>query len=307
MLVGDKPMALDEDKHCRFRVAKGKKKTTSKKKTPKSKSKSQKKIHKGGPRWIQELTTRDTVEEEEGTFSGNNTAEEIAIEVKRKAPTFQSAVAKIQLYLNRAGKRLSRSRRKEIKRAQSILRELYHRKDREIANKGKPKTAAMHFGWVDEEGNQHIGDQIAELIDKPIDFIVQRKPELKEGEIKEYIELVLDWYQKKYHKPKPKNEEEKQEQLTDAKKKLNQTFFEKENVPVLDYMGNKHTPVIVDRVASVHNYNENGQSQIIFSSQEDAKQYLNCLLDEDELTFASTNEALQYLSNLIKKTIKVRD
>jgi len=98
------------------------------------------KKHKGGGRWLQEIQTDDTVEEQEGTFSGDNSAEEIALELKRKAPDFQAAMGKITFYLNRAGKRLPESRIKELNRVKSLLRrKCNNRKDREQSQIKKRK------------------------------------------------------------------------------------------------------------------------------------------------------------------------
>jgi hypothetical protein len=239
------------------------------------------------PRWIQDLSTDDTVEESEGTFSENSTAEEIAVEVKRKSPDFQAAVAKIQLYLNRAGKRLSQSRRKEIKRAQKVLRNLYHRTDREKANKAKRKanmkTALYHVMWVDDDGKQHLGDAYAEALTADKEAFLRSHPEISENELDEYLNFLLSWDSKKTDINDFDNEDDKKKALSKVRQDMFNAYRKGENFPLFDL--SEHKPVLVPKVAAIQEYDEDDKPTMIFNSSDDA---------------------LQYLADLSKKTIKIK-
>jgi len=256
-----------------------------------------KKKHKGGGRWIQELSTDDSVEEQEGTFSGDNSAEEIAIELKRKAPDFQAAVGKITLYLNRAGKRLSESRRKELNRVKALLREMYDRKDRQKANKKKTKkktkkkastsrtrsssikTAANYMKWVDPKDPQkteHLGDQYLELLlldDNELKKMGNRRNiNIKPKAMKEYKEWLLELFRQEVPYPDPHTQEEEKEDMEIIKKKMSERARSKRNIPVFEPgVG----PILVP------------EGEPLF------------------MTFASDVEALQFLSDLTKEKIIV--
>src|SRR3989475_10789628 len=52
---------------------------------------------------------------------------------RRKSDPFRSAVSMLTFYINRAGKKLSRSRRKRLEAAKEELRELYGKSRRKAA------------------------------------------------------------------------------------------------------------------------------------------------------------------------------
>jgi hypothetical protein len=240
------------------------------------------------PRWIQDLSTDDTVEESEGTFSENSTAEEIAVEIKRKSPDFQAAVAKIQLYLNRAGKRLSQSRRKEIKRAQKVLRNLYHRADREKANRAKRKanlrTALYHVMWVDDNGKQHLGDAYAEALTSDKAMFLKSHPEISENELDDYLNFLISWNSKKTDIDDFDTEEDKEKTLKKVKQDMFDAYRRGKNFPLFDL--SEHKPVLVPKVAAIQKYDSDNNPTMFF---------------------ASSDDALQYLADISKKTIKIKE
>jgi len=247
---------------------------------------------KGGKRWIQELETRDSVKENEGTFSEENSPEEIAIELKRRAPSFQSAVGKITLYLNRAGKRLSKSRRKELERIPTILRELYNRKDRQRANNDRPvkidiktssiKYAALWGKWVDDNGNEHIGDQFTELLLADQDGVKKVHSEISWEDLEDYRSWIIDYYFKK--DLDSMSEEDKKAILTRARSRMINDFRKGEKIPFWDLTKNPNEKdfeiVSKSKVASREIITECGNREMIFASAEDAMQYLADLMDK---------------------------
>ncbi|PYS43002.1 MAG: hypothetical protein DMF71_08090 [Acidobacteria bacterium] len=94
----------------------------------------------GRKRWSQRVTEKsNALDLEQGVFSRND-PRSIARSLKRsadrsqrrKSEPFRSAMSMLTFYLNRAGKKLSRSRRKRLEAAKEELRDLY----------GKPKRRA---------------------------------------------------------------------------------------------------------------------------------------------------------------------
>src|SRR2546422_4120332 len=91
-------------------------------------------------RWSQRVTeTSKALDLDQGVFSKED-PKSIARSLKRsadrsqrrKADPFRSAMSMLTFYINRAGKTLSKSRRKRLEAAKKELRGLY----------GKPKTKA---------------------------------------------------------------------------------------------------------------------------------------------------------------------
>ena len=94
----------------------------------------------GRKRWSQRVTEKsNALDLEQGVFSRNE-PRSIARSLKRsadrsqrrKSGPFRSAMSMLTFYLNRAGKKLSRTRRKRLEAAKEELRDLY----------GKPKRRA---------------------------------------------------------------------------------------------------------------------------------------------------------------------
>ncbi len=94
----------------------------------------------GRKRWSQRVTEKsNALDLEQGVFSRND-PRSIARSLKRsadrsqrrKSGPFRSAMSMLTFYLNRAGKKLSRTRRKRLEAAKEELRDLY----------GKPKRRA---------------------------------------------------------------------------------------------------------------------------------------------------------------------
>ena len=86
-------------------------------------------------RWSQEVTeTSSALSLEQGVFSKDD-PRSIARSLKRsadrsrrrKSDPFRSAMSMLTFYINRAGKQLSRSRRKRLEAAKDELRDLYGR------------------------------------------------------------------------------------------------------------------------------------------------------------------------------------
>ena len=87
-------------------------------------------------RWSQRVTdTSDALDLERGVFSLND-PRAIARSLKRsaersgrrKAEPFRSAMSMLNFYINRAGRKLSSSRRVRLEKAKEELRRLYRRK-----------------------------------------------------------------------------------------------------------------------------------------------------------------------------------
>ena len=94
----------------------------------------------GRKRWSQRVTEKsNALDLEQGVFSRND-PRSIARSLKRsadrsqrrKSGPFRSAMSMLTFYLNRAGKKLSRTRRKRLEAAKEELRDLY----------GKPRRKA---------------------------------------------------------------------------------------------------------------------------------------------------------------------
>src|SRR3989440_10006030 len=86
-------------------------------------------------RWSQRVTQEsNALDLEQGVFSKDD-PRSIARSLKRsadrsqrrKADPFRSAMSMLTFYINRAGKTLSRSRRKQLEAAKDELRDLYGR------------------------------------------------------------------------------------------------------------------------------------------------------------------------------------
>jgi hypothetical protein len=86
-------------------------------------------------KWSQHVTeTSDAMDLQPGVFTGHDPraiAESVARSAerstRRKAEPFRSAMSMLTLYANRAGKNLSASQRKVLRRAKDELRALYGR------------------------------------------------------------------------------------------------------------------------------------------------------------------------------------
>ncbi len=92
-------------------------------------------------RWSQKVTEEsNALDLEQGVFSKDH-PRSIARSLKRsadrshrrKADPFRSAMSMLTFYINRAGKKLSKSRRKRLEAAKEELRELY----------GKPRQKGL--------------------------------------------------------------------------------------------------------------------------------------------------------------------
>ena len=95
----------------------------------------------GRKRWSQRVTEKsNALDLEQGVFSRND-PRSIARSLKRsadrsqrrKSGPFRSAMSMLTFYLNRAGKKLSRSRRKRLEAAKEELRDLYGKQKRRAA------------------------------------------------------------------------------------------------------------------------------------------------------------------------------
>jgi hypothetical protein len=84
-------------------------------------------------RWSQKVTEEsNALDLEQGVFSKND-PRSIARSLKRsadrshrrKSDPFRSAMSMLTFYINRAGKKLSKSRRKQLEAAKEELRDLY--------------------------------------------------------------------------------------------------------------------------------------------------------------------------------------
>jgi hypothetical protein len=243
------------------------------------------KKHKGGGRWIQELQTDDIVQEKPGTFSEENTAEEIANELKRKAPDFQAAMGKLTLFMNRAGKRLSESRKKELNRVKDLLRDMYGRKDRELAQKkssvNKAKTASQWATWFEEDDDRHVGDQYLELLLADPGKARSVHPEVNWKTLQEYKRWLLDLFENEIPYPDPETKEEEEKDFEIIKKKMSERIQKGRDVPILevDPSGNPIEPVVVPKVACVERQ-IGGERELIFSSEVDAIQFLADMIKE---------------------------
>jgi Protein of unknown function (DUF3175) len=87
-------------------------------------------------RWSRQVNmTSDALDLEKGVFSQSN-PHAIARSLKRsadrsrrrKSDPFRSAMSMLNFYINRAGRKLSSSRRARLEKAKQELRVLYHRK-----------------------------------------------------------------------------------------------------------------------------------------------------------------------------------
>lgn len=84
-------------------------------------------------RWSQRVTTHsNALDLEKGVFS-KRSAKQIASSLRRsaehskrrKAPSYRSAMSMLTFYINRAGKKLPKSRLDTLERAKGELRKLY--------------------------------------------------------------------------------------------------------------------------------------------------------------------------------------
>ena len=89
-------------------------------------------------RWSRRVTqTSNALDLEEGVFSGDN-PRSIARSLKRsaersrrrKSDPFRSAMSMLSFYINRAGSKLSKTRRARLEAAKEELRDLYGRSRR---------------------------------------------------------------------------------------------------------------------------------------------------------------------------------
>ena len=97
-----------------------------------------------GRKWSQHVTeTSDAMTLEHGVFTG--TPSQIARSLKRsaersrrrKSDPFPSAMSMLNFYINRAGAKLSASRRKRLEGAKDALRRLFHKTE-------SPRAAHSH-------------------------------------------------------------------------------------------------------------------------------------------------------------------
>ena len=97
-----------------------------------------------GHKWSQDVTeTSDAMTLEDGVFTG--TSSQIARSLKRssersrrrKSSPFRSAMSMLNFYINRAGAKLSASRRKRLEGAKDALRRLFHKTE-------SPRAAHSH-------------------------------------------------------------------------------------------------------------------------------------------------------------------
>ncbi|PYS70047.1 MAG: hypothetical protein DMF73_13630 [Acidobacteria bacterium] len=93
-------------------------------------------------RWSQRVTQEsNALDLEQGVFSKDDPGS-IARSLKRsadrskrrKADPFRSAMSMLTFYINRAGKTLSKSRRKRLEAAKKELRDLYGKPKQKLAN-----------------------------------------------------------------------------------------------------------------------------------------------------------------------------
>ena len=86
-------------------------------------------------RWSKQVTeTSDALDLEQGVFTWDD-PKRIALSLKhsadtsvrRRSPPFRSAMSMLNLYINRAGKKLPNKQRETLERAKEELRELYGR------------------------------------------------------------------------------------------------------------------------------------------------------------------------------------
>ena len=93
-------------------------------------------------RWSQRVTQEsNALDLEQGVFSKDD-PKSIARSLKRsadrsqrrKADPFRSAMSMLTFYINRAGKTLSKSRRKRLEDAKEELRDLYGKPKQKLAN-----------------------------------------------------------------------------------------------------------------------------------------------------------------------------
>lgn len=124
------------------------------------------------PGWIQQLQTGNTTSPSSGIFT-EGSAESIAKNLKRNSPDYQAAMAMLTMYINRAGDRLSGTRKRELERAKKVLRRIYKRTDRiQLYEKPKAKSerqrrgrvAMIHLVYEDPRGVRHVGDMFIEML-----------------------------------------------------------------------------------------------------------------------------------------------
>ena len=223
--------------------------------------------------WIHKLKTQNVTTVQEGTLSDGNSAQEMAQKIRSSAPNFQAAMAIVTLHENTMGKRLSQSHKRELEKTKHILRVMYKRKDRiedyELPKKRgklkwlKSRAAAYPVVWQDESGPGY-GDMFVELLGKT--------PEQASGLTgvsnyhKRMMPHIEEWteFLKKYFK-------------TNDIEKIKKLLFEhwknkeQEEVPVWDVV--RYKPRVVKKKASLN-------SDLVFASEEQALSYLANLLNE---------------------------
>jgi hypothetical protein len=92
-------------------------------------------VAKKTKRWSQHVTEKsDALDLESGVFTHDD-PRRIALSLKRSAESsrrrksdpFRSALSMLNFYINRAGRKLPKTRRKRLEAAKDELRSLYHR------------------------------------------------------------------------------------------------------------------------------------------------------------------------------------
>jgi hypothetical protein len=246
-----------------------------------------KKKHKGGGHWIDELQiSQNSVEEKEGTFSEDNSAEEIALELKRKAPDFQAAMGKITLYINRAGKRLTESRKKELNRVKDLLRDIYSRPDREKAQK-RASANRIATNWVFDYKKGFTLDQfLPELVANEEEYknlVETKNTNLKPHQLKIYKKWLLDLFNKHPH-----SQEEEVKVFEEIAKELDKRAQEGHDVPGFDPV--KSEPMIIEEPDNVWRtpYMKNASEHLVFASEVQALQYLSDI-SNDKIVVSAAN------------------
>jgi len=86
--------------------------------------------------WSGKITrTSNALDLEQGVFTWNDPKkiarslkESAEISIRRKAKPFQSAMSMLNFYINRAGKNLTKERKKVLNQAKQELRKIFNRK-----------------------------------------------------------------------------------------------------------------------------------------------------------------------------------
>lgn len=98
-------------------------------------------------KWSGEVTEHDKWHPPEGLFK--KSAKEIAETLKANSKDEKQAMARLNFYINRAGKNLSEEDRKRLDKAKEILHELYQKdaKKDDKAKDSKKKTKPRALKW----------------------------------------------------------------------------------------------------------------------------------------------------------------